>query len=85
MYPNVLIQNVVFWFASKAEAMLHRHERSVRTDDVLKLIEETRHSSYDCEFVALAQAHGVPLVTLDKRLTKLFPATATYLSAFVSV
>ena len=54
------------------------------TADVLKLVEQTGHTAYDCEYVALAQALGVALVTGDKRLPELFPGTAVLLEDFVS-
>jgi hypothetical protein len=70
------------WLAEKAEADLRERERPVATPAVLKLVERTRHSSYDCGFVALADAHGVRLVTGDHRVARLFPETAVLLEAF---
>ena len=55
----------------------------VDTNTVLRLIEATGHSAYDCEYVALAQALGVPLVTGDTTVAEEFPGTATLLEAFV--
>lgn len=55
----------------------------VDTNTVLRLIEATGHSAYDCEYVALAQALGVPLVTGDTTVAEEFPETATLLEAFV--
>ena len=72
------------WIAEKAEAMLAGHEYAVRSADVLKLVERTRHSSYDCEYVALAEAEGVPLVTGDRKVVQQFPNVAVLLEAFVS-
>ena len=70
------------WIAEKAERMLGGRERAVQSADVLKLVERSQHSSYDCEYVALAWAEGVKLVTGDKRLPVLFPGVAILLEDF---
>src|SRR5690554_3399295 len=44
------------WMADKAEGTMRGNEYTVQTASVLKLVERTSHSSYDCEFVALAEA-----------------------------
>lgn len=71
------------WYARKAERMLRGQEHAVSTSDVLKIVERTGHSAYDCEYVALAQALGVALVTGDRVLPRLFPKTAVLLEDFV--
>lgn len=38
-------------------------------------------TAYDCEFVALSQRLGVPLVTLDRALLKAFPRLARKFAA----
>ncbi len=43
-------------------------------EDVLTLAQASGASAYDCEFVAVAKSLGIPLVTADRRLAKLFPA-----------
>jgi predicted nucleic acid-binding protein len=43
---------------------------------ILRLSVATGASAYDCEYVALAQALGVPLVTADHRLARRFPGVA---------
>jgi predicted nucleic acid-binding protein len=50
---------------------------------VLRLVDETGHSAYDCEYVALAQRLGVPLVTGDRQLARQFPETAALMETFV--
>ncbi len=54
----------------------------ISQNDVLALAAQSTCSSYDCEFVALAQSLGVPLVTNDKRVLKDFPGTAVSLAEF---
>lgn len=52
------------------------------TKDVLRLVEESHCSAYDCEFVALAHSLGVPLVTSDGKVLREFPAVACSPAAF---
>ena len=68
--------------ADLVEADMREATVSVRTADVLRLVDATGHSAYDCEYVALAQRLNVPLVTGDKRLPKLFPETAVLMEDF---
>jgi predicted nucleic acid-binding protein len=68
--------------ARDAEADLANPTYEVDTRDVLRLVDSTGHSAYDCEYVALAQTLDVPLVTGDRRLPDLFPETAVLLEDF---
>jgi predicted nucleic acid-binding protein len=69
--------------ARNAEADMADNAYEVPTADVLRLVDATGHSAYDCEYVALAQRLGVPLVTGDAELPDLFPDTAVLLETFV--
>lgn len=51
--------------------------------DVLNLLERSGCSSYDLEYVALAERRGIPLVTADKELLKNFPGTAWAYEQFI--
>lgn len=72
------------WYAQKAEHDLRGHEFNVDTAAVLELTEQTGHSAYDCEYVALAQTRGLTIVTDDKALPRLFPNTAVLLEDFAA-
>ena len=61
---------------------LGAHEYSVPTERIIKLVQDSDCSTYDCEYVALAQDLGVPLVTSDKHLLKAFPKIAVSLEKF---
>ena len=50
---------------------------------ILSLAAGSTCSAYDCEFVALAQDLGVPLVTGDRELLQQFPDVAVPLGNFV--
>jgi predicted nucleic acid-binding protein len=67
-----------------AESILAGREYSVRSARVIELAAASGCSAYDCEFVALAQALGVPLVTSDRQLLQSFPETAHALAVFAS-
>jgi predicted nucleic acid-binding protein len=68
----------------EAELLLQGREYGVSSIRVLDLVAASRCSSYDCEFVVLAQDLDVPLVTADKKALVTFPETAVSLVAFVS-
>ncbi len=61
---------------------LGAHEYSVPTERIIQLVQDSDCSTYDCEYVALAQDLGVPLVTSDKHLLKAFPKIAVSLEKF---
>jgi len=65
-----------------AEVLLRRREFEVRSSDVLRLAAASGCSACDCEFVALAEELGAPLVTSDTALLKAFPAVAVSMEAF---
>jgi len=66
-----------------AEETVAGREYSVDARKVLELAYQTKGSAYDCEYVALAQDLGVPLVTADRQVLRAFPKTAVSLEKFV--
>jgi predicted nucleic acid-binding protein len=62
--------------AARAEDHMRGREFTVPSDTVLELVQRSRCSAYDCEFVALAQDLGLPLVTADHRILEDFPRIA---------
>lgn len=69
-------------FMDDAEARMRLREHAVLSEYVLELAALSRLSAYDCEFVALAVAAGVPLITADRRIVTAFPETARLLSEY---
>ncbi len=65
-----------------AEAMMKGREYSVNSFDILDKISKCTLSSYDIEFVVLAESLNVKLVTLDKKIIKEFPQIAFSLRNF---
>jgi len=65
-----------------AELTLRKQEYAMTVEEVLAIIVRSNCSSYDCEYVALAQRLGVKLVTKDAKLIKQFPGVAIDLDVF---
>ncbi len=69
----------------EALRLMTGREYEVVSSQVLRLAASSSCSAYDCEFVALAQDLGVPLVTVDKQVLDQFPQVAvspdTYLAS----
>jgi predicted nucleic acid-binding protein len=69
--------------ANLAEAVLDRREFTVSTSAVLQLVSRSKCSAYDCEFVAVAHANGVRLLTVDRQILREFPEVAISLEKFM--
>ena len=67
----------------EAASLVGGREFIVQTGRVFELVASSTCSAYDCEFVALAQDLGVPLVTVDRQVLNNFPADAIDLTEFV--
>lgn len=65
---------------TEAETLLADSEYEVPLLDVLRLVETSDCSAYDCEFVALAKRLNAKLVTADKKMLKAFPEIAMTLA-----
>jgi len=65
---------------SEAEMLLSEKEFEVASFDVLRLVEKSGCSAYDCEFVALAMQLETVLVTADQKLIEAVPKTAIALA-----
>jgi len=68
--------------AETVEADLENTTYSVATSDVLRLVDASGHSAYDCEYVALAHELDVTVVTGDETVADLFSDTAVLLEDF---
>lgn len=69
-------------FHDQALEDLRGHEYEIPAAPVLELVDETGHSAYDCEYVALARRLDVPLVIGDTQVVARFPDAAVLLEAF---
>ncbi|MEA2339333.1 MAG: hypothetical protein QOE82_3340 [Thermoanaerobaculia bacterium] len=68
---------------ASAEDQMDGYEHIVDSRAVMELALESGCSTYDCEFVALAKAVGVPLITGDRRIVERFPKIAQPLPDFI--
>lgn len=67
-----------------ASELLAGREYAVPGDQVLALVAASNCSAYDCEYVALAEELGVPLVTEDRQLRRAFRERAISPTDFVA-
>lgn len=66
------------------EALVRGREHLAEGRRVLELVSASSCSAYECEYVALAQALDLPLVTPDRDVLDAFPAIALSPEQFVS-
>lgn len=69
---------------NEAVGLMQGREYDVDSRRVLSLVASSACSAYDCEFVALAEDLGVPLITVDKGILSQFPRIAISLDSFVA-
>jgi predicted nucleic acid-binding protein len=67
-----------------ADQGLAEREHIIPDDLVLDIVASSVLTAYDAEFVALALALSVPLVTADRGVLKAFPECARTMEAFLS-
>ena len=79
MRKKIISYETAVAMQAEMEDFMGGREYDVTSLDVLSLVSQSNCSAYDCEFVALAQACQCPLVTMDSKLQKAFPQTATLL------
>ena len=69
--------------AESAEAFLKSKEIQIPPTKVVELINKTRCTAYDLEFVAVAEELGTKLVTTDKEILKEFPKVASSIKDYL--
>jgi predicted nucleic acid-binding protein len=75
--------NTAMQIATEAESHFDSREFAVSSKAILALIDRSKCSAYDCEFVALAQEKNVPLLTMDRQILREFPKIAVSLQGFL--
>jgi predicted nucleic acid-binding protein len=70
--------------SEEAEQLMRSKEFEINSTQVLSLVYDSSCSSYDCEFVALADDLDVKLVTFDKKIIKEFPEIAVHPEEFIA-
>ncbi|MEO5599704.1 MAG: type II toxin-antitoxin system VapC family toxin [Cyclobacteriaceae bacterium] len=61
---------------NRAENLMKENEIQVNSEEVMKLVQLSGCSAYDCEFVHVAQIRSVPLITFDQQVLRKFPDIA---------
>lgn len=61
------------------------HERFISSNLVLELVGNSKCTSYDCEYVALAKEMNLTLVTFDKQVVGAFPQIAVFPHDFINM
>ena len=75
---TITLKNIPADLHRELKKRAEEHHRSLN-----KEIIATKCSAYDCEFVALAHANGVRLLTVDREILHEFPEVAISLKRFV--
>lgn len=73
---NYLSFDEVLHIIQQAGQLLSENEYEVPSAHIMQLVNSSKCSAYDCEFVALAQHLDVPLITADKTILREFPGIA---------
>ena len=67
----------------QADEVLGGREADADSQEILNLASHSNCTTYDCEYVALANALDVPLVTTDRAVLRAFPRRALTPAAFL--
>ncbi len=81
---NLLNMDEVLLIIQQAETLLTDHEYEISSAHIMRLIKSSQCSAYDCEFVALAQYLGIPLITSDKRILREFPEITQTVESYLA-
>ncbi len=73
-----------FIIMEKAELLMEGNEFYTTSRHILTLVNESKCSAYDCEFVALAQQLNVKLITEDKKVISEFKDIAVNIDTFLA-
>lgn len=80
---GMLTRAQIVGILSAADQTLAESEHIITDDLVLDVVASSTLTAYDAEFVALAAALSVPLVTADKEVLKASPDRALTMEAFL--
>ncbi len=81
---GLLTRAQIVGILSNADQALAEREHIIPDDLVLDVVASSTVTACDAEFVALATALSIPLVTADKEVLKAFPDRALTMETFLS-
>lgn len=67
-----------------AERLIGPRGHTVPSNAIVDVVVNSTCSSYDCEFIALAEKLGTKLITYDKKIIREFPAIAVDPEAYLA-
>ncbi len=76
MRKNLISLSDAIQITEKAENQMKEREFHVNSIQVYDMADKSDCSSYDCEFVSLAQDLDIKLITMDKQILRSFPERA---------
>ena len=82
-YRELSLENALY-IMDEAHRLMMEHERHVSSTTVLDLVRVSKCTSYDCEYVAMAQDMKLTLVTFDSQVVKEFPRVAVFPIDFIN-
>jgi len=80
---NLISVEDSFTAMENAELLMEGNEYHITSRHILMLVNDSKCSAYDCEFVALAQQLNVKLVTEDKKIISEFSDIAVDIDTFL--
>ncbi len=81
---NILELSTALQSMQEAEQLMEASAFEVNSTQVLELVHKSSCSSYDCEFVALADDLRLKLVSFDKQVCREFPKIAIHPKKFIN-
>lgn len=80
---NIITLKQAFDITKQAESLMEDNEYLPSSALVLELVNSSKCSAYDCEFVSLAKQFNVKLITQDKKILSEFSSYAAQLEKFL--
>jgi predicted nucleic acid-binding protein len=77
---GILNFDQIYAIQGEAEKLLAGKEYQIDSYSVLREVENSNNSAYDCEFIVLAKRLNTKLVTMDKKVLASCPEIATSLA-----
>lgn len=81
---NIMDLSLILQVIEGAEILMGSGEFEINSTQVMSLVSKSQCSSYDCEFVALADDLNIQLVTFDKKILSEFSTIAVHPENFVT-
>ena len=78
---KILSFDQLYAIQTEAEKLLAGKEYQIDSYSVLREVEISNNSAYDCEFIVLAKRLNTKLVTMDKKVLTSYPDIAINLTA----